>query len=1084
MNSFLLTTTLMNEWKEKTYSMAALLAKEFAQPIFELDIHEMKYLAKLVTEGDGFRYIYVQDEKGRVLVDTTEGSQLLGEVLNDTLTRKALAVNRILMQKQADIVDVAAPVMVGTRHLGIVRIGFSTERIREVTGIATQKIGDSINQAFAIIVRDIFLFLPAVFVPTATLGYIFIRSLISPIKNLTAGTERITRGDLTCRVEIKSKDELGQLAASFNKMTENLHETTVSKNYVDNIIRSIADTLIVVTPEATIKMVNQATCNLLDYQENELIGKPISLILAEEQHVKTILFDALSERGFICNVETVYVANGGRKIPMLLSGAAMNGDNTTQGIVVVGSDLTERKRIEKEIRNRAIQQEVVSKIGQRALAGIDLTTLLDEIVAMVAQTFSVEYSKILELLPDGKALLLRAGIGWKEGLVGQATVNAGYNSQAGYTILSGEPVIVGDLNLETRFNGPDMIFDHGVISGMSVIIQGKDRPFGVLGVHTTRQRTFTIDDVHFLQAIANVLAHAIERNQFIEKLGEKEERLELALWGTDLGLWDWNIQTGKVFYDKRLAEMLDYTLEEIELHGDSWEKLIHPDDMPGMTKILNDHLNGKIECYEANYRILNKSGEWLWILDRGKVVERDRYGKPLRVVGTHRNITTQKRAEARILYMANHDILTDLPNRALFLDRLEQELAHAHRNNRILAVIFLDLDRFKIINDTHGHAVGDLLLKAVAERLRGCIREGDTVSRMGGDEFTLIITDIVHPQDVVPIAQKIHSKVSLPFHLEGRELHITPSMGITLYPLDAKDADSLIKKADTAMYHSKEQGRGNFKFYTEEMNVTILERAALENNLRKAPEKEELVVYYQPQINLVTGQVIGIEALVRWQHPHLGMISPGKFIPIAEEAGLIVPLGEWVLKTACSQIKKWHDAGFSTLRLAVNISAYQFKQQNFVDMITRVLKETSLGPHSLEIELTEGVIMQINEQIITTLYKLKAVGIQFTIDDFGTGYSSLGYLKRFPVDALKIDQSFIQDITTNPDDVAIVKAIIAIAESLKLRVIAEGVETHEQVAVLQKLCCNNIQGYVYSRPLPAPDLEHLLRKAYCMEYQK
>lgn len=268
------------------------------------------------------------------------------------------------------------------------------------------------------------------------------------------------------------------------------------------------------------------------------------------------------------------------------------------------------------------------------------------------------------------------------------------------------------------------------------------------------------------------------------------------------------------------------------------------------------------------------------------------------------------------------------------------------------------------------------------------------------------------------------------------------------------------------------------------MNVTILERAALENNLRKAPEKEELVVYYQPQINLVTGQVIGIEALVRWQHPHLGMISPGKFIPIAEEAGLIVPLGEWVLKTACSQIKKWHDAGFSTLRLAVNISAYQFKQQNFVDMITRVLKETSLGPHSLEIELTEGVIMQINEQIITTLYKLKAVGIQFTIDDFGTGYSSLGYLKRFPVDALKIDQSFIQDITTNPDDVAIVKAIIAIAESLKLRVIAEGVETHEQVAVLQKLCCNNIQGYVYSRPLPAPDLEHLLRKAYCMEYQK
>lgn len=1083
MNSSLITTTLMNEWKEKTLSMAALLAKEFAQPIFELNIQEIKYLAKLVTEGDGFRYIYVQDEKGRVLVDTTEGSRLLGEVLDDALTRKALAVRRILMQKQADIVDVVAPVMVGTRRLGIVRIGFSTERIRNVTGITTQKIGDSINQAFVRIVRNILLFLPAVFVPMIILGYIFINRLTSPIKNITMGTERIIRGDLTCRIGLTSKDELGQLAASFNKMTENLYKTTVSKNYVDNIIKSIADTLIVVTPESTIQTVNQATCNLLNYQEEELIGKPISLIFAE-QHVKATLFDTLSEKNFIYSVETNYLAKDGRKIPILLSGVTMIGDNTTQGIVFVGTDITERKRIEKEIRNRAMQQEVVSKIGQRALTGIDFTTLLNEIVAMVAQTLATEYSKILELLPGGRTLLLRAGIGWKQGLIGQATIDAGYDSQAGYTLLSREPVIVKDLNIETRFTGPDMLFDHGVISGMSVIIHGKDRPFGVLGVHTVRRRMFTQDDVHFLQAVANVLAHAIERSQFTEMLRENEERLGLALWGTDLGLWDWNTHTDKVFYDQRLAGMLGYTREEIALHDHLWEKLVHPDDLPGMTTILNDHLDGKIECYETEYRILNKSGEWLWILDRGKVVKRDGNGKPLRVVGTHRNITTQKQAEARILYMANHDILTDLPNRVLFLDRLEQELAHAHRNNHMLAVIFLDLDRFKIINDTFGHAFGDLLLKAAAERLRDCIREGDTVSRMGGDEFTLIITDIIHSQDVVLIAQKIHHTVSLPFHLEGREIHVTSSIGITLYPLDAKDADSLIKKADTAMYYAKEQGRGNFKFYTEDMNVNILKRVALENNLRKALEKEELRVHYQPQVNLATGQIIGIEALVRWQHPEQGMIFPDKFIPIAEETGLIAPVGEWVLKTACAQTKEWHNAGFPTLRVAVNISAYQFKQHNFADTITCVLKETGLEPHSLEIELTEGVIMQVNEQIITTLCKLKSLGIQFAIDDFGTGYSILSYLKRFPIDALKIDRSFIQDIATNPDDVAIVKAMIAIAESLKLRIIAEGVETNEQADLLQKLCCNNIQGYLYSRPLPAPDMERLIHKAYRTEYQK
>lgn len=1077
-NSSLITTTLMNEWKEKTHSMAALLAKEFAQPIFELNIQEIKYLAKLVTEGDGFRYIYVQDEKGRVLVDTTGGSRFLGEVLKDTLTRKALAAKQILMQKQADIVDVVAPIMVGTRRLGIVRIGFSTERIRDVTTVTTQKIGDSINQAFFRIVKNILLFLPAIFVPTAILGYLFISRLTSPIKKFITGTERIIRGDLTCRIELKSNDELGQLADSFNKMTENLHKTTVSKNYVDNIIKSIADTLIVATPEATIQRVNQAACDLLNYQEEELIGKPISLIFAKGHHVKATLFDTLSERGFIRNGETAYLTKDGRDIPILLSGATINRDNRIQGIVFVGTDITERKRIENEIRSRAMQQEAVSKIGQRVLTGIDLPTLSHEIVAMVAQIFAVEYSKILELLPDGKALLLRAGIGWKTGLVGQATVDAGTNSQAGYTLLSREPVIVSDLNRETRFKGPNLLFDHGVISGMSVIIQGKDRPFGVLGVHTDRQRMFTRDDAHFLQSVANVLAHAIERNQFIEMLRENEERLELALWGTDLGLWDWNILTDKVFFDQRLAEMLGYAREEIELHDDSWEKLVHPDDMPGMTKNLHDHLDGKIECYEAHYRILNKSGEWLWILDRGKVVERDRYGKPLRVVGTHRDITTHKQAEARILYMANHDILTNLPNRTLFLDRLEQELAHAHRNNHMLAVIFLDLDRFKIINDTFGHIFGDLLLKAVAARLRDCVREGDTVSRMGGDEFTLIITDIIHPQDVVPLAQKILNTVSLPFHLEGRELHITPSMGVTLYPLDAKDADGLIKKADTAMYHAKEQGRGNFKFYTEDMNVNILARVALENSLRKALEKEEFMVYYQPQVNRITGRIIGIEALIRWQHPDQGMISPDTFIPIAEETGLIAPIGEWVLQTACAQIKKWHNAGFPKLRVAVNISAYQFKQQNFIDMIVRVLKETSLEPRFLEIELTEGVIMQINEQTIRTLSTLKTMGIQLAIDDFGTGYSSLSYLKRFPIDALKIDRSFVQDVTTNRDDVAIIKAIIAIAESLNLRVIAEGVENNEQAALLHSLCCDTIQGYLYSKPLPTHDMERLLHKMY------
>jgi len=390
--------------------------------------------------------------------------------------------------------------------------------------------------------------------------------------------------------------------------------------------------------------------------------------------------------------------------------------------------------------------------------------------------------------------------------------------------------------------------------------------------------------------------------------------------------------------------------------------------------------------------------------------------------------------------------------------------------------MFLDLDRFKIINDTLGHAFGDQLLKAAAERLRGCVREGDTVSRLGGDEFTFIISDITHPQDAVLVAQKILNVMSHSFQVEGHEVHVTPSIGIAMYPSDATDADSLIKKADTAMYHAKEQGRNTFKFYLENTNINTLERLKLENDLRKALEKGELLVYYQPLIDQNTEQIISMEALVRWQHPSMGMIYPAKFIPIAEETGLIIPLGEWVLTTACTQTRIWHDAGFSTLRIMVNLSARQFKQQNLVNTIRQVLQKTGLDPHYLELELTEGIIMQNNMAILKTLHELKALGILLSIDDFGTEYSSLSYLKRFPIDTLKIDRSFVQDITTNPDDAAIVTAIIAIAESLKLKIVAEGVENKEQAAFLRKLHCNNIQGYVYSHPLPAVDIGHLLLK--------
>ena len=437
---------------------------------------------------------------------------------------------------------------------------------------------------------------------------------------------------------------------------------------------------------------------------------------------------------------------------------------------------------------------------------------------------------------------------------------------------------------------------------------------------------------------------------------------------------------------------------------------------------------------------------------------------------------SRKRAEERLSYLAHHDALTNLPNRMLFIDRLGQALSRAPWHKRLAAVLFLDLDHFKRINDTLGHTMGDLLLKEVAKRLAQCSRQGDTVARMGGDEFTIILADIAHAQDVPKVAQKIIDIFSKRFVVGDHEIFITTSVGISLYPDDGEDPEALLKNADAAMYRAKEIGRNTYQYFSIDMNTKASERLALETDLRHALEREEFLVHYQPQVDLNTGQIIGMEALVRWQHPDLGLVPPAKFIPLAEDTGLIAPIGEWVLRTACAQNKAWQTAGLPPIRVGVNLSARQFQCQNLVEMIVRILKETGLDPTYLELELTESVLMQNTEAIIATLCELDAMGINISIDDFGTGYSSLSYLKRFPINRLKIDQSFVRDITTDPDDAAIVTAIITLAHSLKLKVIAEAVETEEQLAFLRSLNCDEMQGYLFSRPLPMDEATKFWRE--------
>jgi diguanylate cyclase (GGDEF)-like protein/PAS domain S-box-containing protein len=494
------------------------------------------------------------------------------------------------------------------------------------------------------------------------------------------------------------------------------------------------------------------------------------------------------------------------------------------------------------------------------------------------------------------------------------------------------------------------------------------------------------------------------------------------------------------------------------------------------------------EFYLELWNSLGETGKWsgeIW--NRRKTGElypewlsistvKNNHGGITHYVGIFSDITERKQAEERVRHLAHYDALTDLPNRTLFHDRLQQALIQALRSHEQVAVMFIDLDRFKVINDTLGHCVGDLLLQAVAQRLTNCVRQGDTVCRQGGDEFVILLPTIIHAEDAALVAQKILDSVIQPYYLENHELHISSSIGISFFPNDGTSAEILMKNADVAMYRAKDLGRNNYQFYLAVMNERSFERLALETSLRRAIEHGELELYYQPLVGTNDGALIGMEALVRWHHHDLGLILPSQFIPLAEETGLIVSIGEWVLRTACTQAQAWCKQGYGQLRMSVNLSARQFRQPDFVGSVRAIIKDSGFDPHYLELEVTESMLMHNIEDNIITLNELKTMGIRIAVDDFGTGYSSLSYLKRLPIDTLKIDRSFVGEVIENRDDAAIVEAIISMAQSLMLKVIAEGVENQEQQIFLEAHRCDEMQGYYFSHPLPANQFVELLKR--------
>ena len=455
---------------------------------------------------------------------------------------------------------------------------------------------------------------------------------------------------------------------------------------------------------------------------------------------------------------------------------------------------------------------------------------------------------------------------------------------------------------------------------------------------------------------------------------------------------------------------------------------------------------------------------------------KDHAGKITHFVSTGKDISERIQVQERLQHMAHHDALTDLPNRNLFLDRLQQSLTRARWHDRLVAVMFLDLDRFKNINDTLGHTVGDQLLLQLSERLSNSVRDGDTIGRFGGDEFAILLDDINSDSHISLLAEKLLDTLKKPFKINKHELFVTASIGISIFPNDGEDSDTLLRNADVAMYRAKDLGKNNYQFYSDDLSARIFERMTLESHLRHALERNEFVLYYQPQIDTRTQKIMGVEALLRWKHPEFGLVTPNNIVPLMEETGLIEKVGHWALETACRQSRKWHDAGWTYLHLSVNISSRQFNDPDFISLVHDIISTTGINPEYLELELTESMLIRNASATINALNTLSSLGVRFAIDDFGTGYSSLSYLRRFPIDTIKIDRSFIHDVTDNPDDAAIASAIIVMGQNLSLNVIAEGVENQQQLEFLSSRNCHYLQGNLFSRPLPAEEFSTLLRQ--------
>jgi diguanylate cyclase (GGDEF)-like protein/PAS domain S-box-containing protein len=765
---------------------------------------------------------------------------------------------------------------------------------------------------------------------------------------------------------------------------------------------------------------------------------------------------------------------------------------TEEGIIiqVFVRDVTERRQAQRKIERLTRLYHALSRTAHEAAYATTRDGLFEQ-VCLIAMTLGGLRSTWIGMVDRAQGRVTAvASSGPGRAYCQQLDVRLDPSVPEGRGLLASairenRPFICDDVRAEPRA-APwlELMLSYGFLSYAVFPLREQGEVIGCITHYATETGFFDAE-------LTDLLAHMVDEiNQALDRLAlertrdaaeaalrEQERRLTIMMGNLPGMVYrgqfdaDWTMD----FVSQGCLELTGYRPEElVASRVVSYENLTHPEDRDYVRAEIGRAL-GSHSRYTVEYRIVTRDGREKWVWENGLGIY-DQGGALIAMEGFIADITQIKRYREQLEHQAHHDTLTGLANRTLLHDRLQQAVAHCQRQRSMLALLFIDLDHFKLINDSLGHSAGDELLKLAANRLVACVREGDTVARLGGDEFVLLLVDQPHVQGISNAVERVLEAMSQPYRVQGREFATTCSIGVSLFPDDGADGETLLKNADAAMYRAKAAGRNSFHFFTAEINAQLSERLALERDLRRALQANELILHYQPKVDLVNGVLIGAEALVRWNHPELGLLSPARFIGIAEETGLIVPMGEWILRQACLQVQQWREAGIDFKILSVNLSARQFRQRELVDHVARVLRSTGLPPECLDLELTESLMLENVEEYILRLHALKELGVQLSVDDFGTGYSSLSYLKRFPVDRLKIDKSFVRDIVSDSGDAAIAQAVIRLGQILGMVVTAEGVETDEQLTFLRLHGCDEAQGYLFSPPLPPDAFAQLWRQ--------